>query len=234
MRMLIVLAMAACCAIRPLAADDKSDDKSNDTTTPATADAGSVLLDYSPFEKLPSWIQLGGQIRGRFEGVSGTSLANDTPEDYYASRIRMDLGIEPASWLRFFAQAQDARVGGYNTSPAPNTLYNPLDIRQAYIELNFEGTPGVRFRAGRQELLFGAERLIGPADCGISRTFDALDLTASAGRAKVDLIAASPVLIDPTRLDRQQPGEYLYGAYGSIRAVLPGMNLERTCCLSRT
>jgi hypothetical protein len=222
MRTFTILTVAAVSALGQLAADDNS----NGTTAPAAADTGAALLDYSPFEKLPSWIQLGGQIRGRFEDVSGTSLINNSPDAYYASRIRMDLGIQPASWLRFFAQAQDARVGAYNTSPAPSTLYNPLDIRQLYVELNIEGRPNIRFRAGREELLFGAERLIGPADWGISRTFDALDLTASAGRAKVDLFAGSAVLIDPTRLDRSKPGEHLYGAYGSIQRVLPGMNLE--------
>jgi hypothetical protein len=215
MRTLTVVTLAVLGAVGQLhAADDNP------------ADTGTPVLDFSPFEKLPSWIQLGGQIRERFEGPSGTSLTNNSRDDYDASRLRVDLGIEPAQWLRFFAEAQDARVGAYNTSPAPSTLYNPIDIRQLYVELNIEGKPNVRFRAGRQELLFGGERLIGPADWGISRTFDALDLTLSAGRARVDLIAGSAVLIDPTRLDRSKPGEHLYGAYGSIRQVLPGINLE--------
>jgi hypothetical protein len=222
MRTLIVWAIAALSAVGQLAADDNP----NATPPPADADNGTPILDYSPFERLPPWIQLGGQIRGRFEGVSGTSITNDGPDNYYASRIRMDLGIRPAQWLRFFAEAQDARVGAYNKSPAPSTLYNPIDIRQLYVELNLEGTGNVRLRAGREELLFGAERLIGPADWGMSRTFDALDLTLSEGRAKVDLIAGSVVLIDPTRLDRSKPGEHLYGAYGSVRQVLPGVNLE--------
>ena len=74
-------------------------------------------------------------------------------------------------------------MGAYNKSPAPSTLYDPLDLRQGYVELNFEGKTSVRFRAGRQEIAFGAERLIGPADWGISRTFDALDMTSRpAGR----------------------------------------------------
>lgn len=229
MRTFAVLTMAVLSALLHLeAADDNpaGDNPSGTTTPPAAADSGTVVLDYSPFEKLPSWIQLGGQIRERFEGTSGTSLINHSQDDYDASRIRVDLGIEPTSWLRFFAEAQDARVGAYNNSPAPSTLYNPIDIRQLYIELGTEGKRSVRFRAGRQELAFGGERLIGPADWGISRTFNALDLTLSAGRAKVDLIAGSAVLIDPTRLDGSKPGEHLYGAYGSIRQVLPGLNLE--------
>ncbi len=198
---------------------------SNNNAT-AAADGGTLLLDSSPFENLPAWLQLTGQIRGRFEGPSGTSLINSSPDDYYASRIRLGLGIKPVSWLRFFAEAQDARTAGYNTSPAPNTLYDPMDLRQGYVELSLEGSTSVRLRAGRQELLFGGERLIGPADWGMSRTFDAIDLRLSDGRAKIDFFAGSPVLIDPTRFDRHKPGEHVYGAYGSIRSVLPGMNVE--------
>ncbi len=176
--------------------------------------------------KLPAWLQLGGQIRGRFESPTGTSLANNSSDSYYLSRIRMNLGIRPTSWLRFFAEAQDARVAGYNTSPAPSTIYDPIDLRQAYAELKHEGTVSVSARVGRQELLFGGERLIGPADWGMSRTFDAADVKIAYRRVTVDWLAGSAVLIDPTRFDRHKPGEHFYGAYGSIRNVLPGMNVE--------
>jgi len=223
MRRSTLVAIVALSFSWKLAAADPAPD---DGPTPAAPDSGTVLLDNSPFEKLPSWIQIGGQIRGRFEGVSGTSLINNSPDNYYASRLRIDLGFKPTSWLRFFAQGQDARVGAYNKAPAPATLYDPLDLRQGYVELNFEGPASVRFRAGRQELAFGGERLIGPADWGISRTFDALDLTVSAGRAKVDFIAGSTVVIDPEGFDYHKPGEHVYGAYGSIRHLLPGINLE--------
>ena len=228
MRNFMLMALAAVSLVFQINAGqlNAADADANDQTATAGVPGGTVLLDASPFKKLPAWLEIGGQIRGRFEGVSGTSLLNNSPDDYYASRIRIHLGIKPTSWLRFFAEAQDTRVGAYNKSPAPSTLYNPLDFRQGYVELNFEGTAGVRFRAGRQELAFGSERLIGPADWGISRTFDALDLTLSAGRAKVDLIAGTAVLVDPSRIDPHKPGEHVYGAYGSIRGILPGMNLE--------
>jgi len=153
-------------------------------------------------------------------------MVNSASDTYYLSRIRVDFGIRPVSWLKFFAEAQDARVAGYNISPAPTTIYNPMDLRQGYIELDHEGTLDLSLTGGRQELRFGGERLIGPADWGMSRTFDAVDLSVSQGKAKVDLFAGSPVLIDSTRFDRHKPGEHLYGAYGSIRAVLPGMNVE--------
>jgi hypothetical protein len=175
---------------------------------------------------MPGWLQVGGQIRGRFEAVSGSSLLNSSADDYYLSRIRVDLAVKPAQWLRFFVQAQDARVGAYNTAPASTTYYNPLDLRQGYVELNYEGHVSATLRAGRQELAFGGERLIGPADWGMSRTFDALDLTLSRGRARVDFLAGSAVQVDNTRLDRHKPGEHFYGVYGSVKNPLSGMTVE--------
>jgi hypothetical protein len=186
------------------------------------------MVDYSPAKELPSWLTLGGQIRGRFEIPSGTSLIHNKQDGYYASRIRVTLGVQPTSWLRFFVEAQDARTAGYNSAVAPTTLYNPIDVRQLYFAIfhNQEAAFSWSFRAGRQELLFGSERVIGPADWGMSRTFDALDVTLGARNVKVDLLAASPVLIDDTRLDRHKPGEHFYGAYGSWRNPNPYLSLE--------
>jgi hypothetical protein len=132
------------------------------------------MKDVSPADKLPGWLKLGAQIRGRFEAPSGTSLANGASDDYYASRIRVSLLLRPVSWLNFFAEAQDARIAGSSVSPAPTTLYNPMDLRQGYIALKHEGVWGVQAKAGRQDVAFGGERLIGPADWGMSRTFDAV------------------------------------------------------------
>jgi hypothetical protein len=184
------------------------------------------MVDVPPAQYLPGWIQVGGQIRGRFEDTSGLSLLNSSPDAYYLSRIRADLMVKPFRWLRLFIQAQDARAGAFNSAPASSTYYNPMDLRQAYFELNYEGHLSAKLRAGRQELAFGGERLIGPADWGMSRTFDAIDLALTRGRARVDFLAGSAVQVDNSRFDRHKPGEHFYGVYGGIKGPLPGMTLE--------
>src|SRR5215472_12608456 len=108
-----------------------------------TSDNGELFVNRTPSELLPGWLQIGGQIRGRFEGPSGTSLANGSGDNYYASRLRVNLGIQPFRWLKFFTQAQDARVAGYNLPVAPTTLYDPLDLRQAYMQISSEDKWGV-------------------------------------------------------------------------------------------
>jgi Alginate export len=187
---------------------------------------GQILLNTTPGQYMPRWLQAGGQIRGRFEDTSGSSLLNNSSDAYYLSRIRVDLGVSPTRWLRVFVQAQDARAGAYNSAPASTTYYNPMDLRQGYVELAFEGRLSARLRAGRQELSFGGERLIGPADWGMSRSFDAVDLTLSRGRARLDFLAGSAVQTDNSRCDRHKPGEHFYGVYGGIKNPLPGMTVE--------
>jgi hypothetical protein len=192
----------------------------------AKPSGGLVMIDTPPAQYMPRWLQVGGQIRGRFENPSGTSLLNNSPDAYYLSRIRVDVSVKPTPWVRFFVQAQDARAGAYNTAPASTSYYNPMDLRQGYAELNREGFVSAKLRAGRQELSFGGDRLIGTADWGMSRTYDAIDLSLSHGRAKLDFVAGSAVQVDAERSDRHKPGEHFYGAYGSIKNPLPGMTVE--------
>jgi hypothetical protein len=213
-------------AVAPASLLAASSDKETDAAgAVAQPPSGTPWIEWSPTRSLPPWLHLGGQIRGRFEYPTGASMVNAGSDGYYLSRLRVELGIKPVSWLTFFAQAQDARTGAYNT-PAPTTMHDPLDLRQAYVSVAREGPVTATLRAGRQELAFGGERLIGPSDWGMSRTFDALDLSLVHGRARLDLLAGSPVLIDSSRFDRHKPGEHFYGAYGSVRNVAPGVNLE--------
>jgi len=100
-----------------LPAGARAQQPANPAQVAAKAPSGDLLIDRSPAEELPKWLQIRGQIRGRFESPSGTSMINSSPDAYYLSRIRVDLAIKPASWLKFFAQAQDARPA--NTSMAP-------------------------------------------------------------------------------------------------------------------
>ena len=50
--------------------------------------SGGLMLQTSPAQYLPGWLQIGGQIRGRFENTSGSSLLDDRSDAYYLSRIR--------------------------------------------------------------------------------------------------------------------------------------------------
>src|ERR1035438_7684771 len=66
-----------------LAASMQVSDGSSSDAGGSNAPASRSFADWSPVEKLPAWLQLGGEIRGRVERTSGTSLTNNAPDTYY-------------------------------------------------------------------------------------------------------------------------------------------------------
>ena len=187
----------------------------------------------APHTLLPSWLQLGAELRGRWETPSGIGYA-DSSSSYYLSRLRGNLTIRPVPWLRFFAQVQDSRVGGYPVSPAPSTIYNPADLRQGYVEIGSEGVRSMKARVGRQEMLFGSGRLIGGSDWGnCSRSLDAARLTYAQRGIKADLFEASPVQIDSSRFDRHKPGDHLWGSYFVFDRLISKSSVESYYLLRR-
>ena len=68
-------------------------------------------------EHLPNWLNIGGELRTRLEGFSGGGFRHDNDDLYLLTRVRLNLGIKPASWLKFQFQGQDAQVFGKNTKP---------------------------------------------------------------------------------------------------------------------
>ena len=108
---------------------------------------------------LPSWLIFGGDYRSRFEGYSGGSYKPNTTDAYLLSRLKLDLTIRPAAWMKFFIEGMDARA--LEKTPAVPTYQNTWDIRQAYIELGDTEKDIFGLRVGRQELMYGDQRLIG-------------------------------------------------------------------------
>ncbi len=122
---------------------------------------------------LPAWLKFGGDYRARFEGYTGGSFKPETTDAWLLSRLKLQLTISPTAWMKFFIEGMDAR--SLEKTPAVPTYQNTWDIRQAYGELGNLDTGIFGLRAGRQEMAFGEERLIGPsAWSNTERNWDAI------------------------------------------------------------
>jgi hypothetical protein len=173
-------------------------------------------------QALPSWLHFSGEFRDRAEGRTAYGFKAGIDDAYDLTRLRLNLDVAPKKWVRAFVQGQDARALGIDPSHLNSTLKDVFDLRQAYLEVKTGDKDGVSLRVGRQELIFGVERLVGGSDwTNTSRSFDAVRLGVTQGRAHVDIIAASVVAIDTVRFDKHVPGQNLYGAYASFADVLP-------------
>lgn len=173
---------------------------------------------------LPRWLTLGGDIRYRAEGQHHLDFDETQSQDFLLQRYRLRMGLAPSRYVRLAGELQDARVSWLAN---PNAgVKNPLDLRQAYVELGAENGFAV-LRAGRQRLAFGSERVIGASDWGnTARVFDAVDLRLQRGRDRVDIFSASVVAGNMNSWDHHQPGNNLHGFYASLGSAIPSAHLE--------
>ena len=184
---------------------------------PAQAPAPAKQAPADGREEWPGWLAVGGELRGRGEMFTAIGFRQGVEDLYYLSRIRLNATIQPRPWLRVFAQAQDSQALGYNARPFPNNITDTLDLRQAYVELGATKTEPWGLRIGRQEFIFGEERLVGASNWGnVARTFDAARLSYIRRGVRLDWFVSSVVAPVNNRFNRLQDGSNLYGFYSSL------------------
>jgi hypothetical protein len=192
-----------------------------------TGQTGAPGPDFALQSYLPSWWKLSVEERVRFESNQGFASRPDLDDNYVLHRLRFDTQFTIPGHFQLYLQAQDSRAFGYGTSPAPTSVQDRIDLRQAYLDWGDEETRNVRVRVGRQRLVFGEGRLVADPDwSNVGRAFDAARVTARFGPLKVDAFAASVVEAADGNWNRHRDANNLHGAYGSIGQVVPGATLE--------
>jgi hypothetical protein len=134
-----------------------------------------------------AWLRGQGKINPDFDS------SEDTAEDYGEVLERARLQAR-ATWgpVAVFAQVQDARTWGIESSTASNEANT--DLHQGYFELfgaKEEKKLSGYIRVGRQEIIYGKQRMIGGLNWApTARSFDALRLHGQAGMVDLDMFGA--------------------------------------------
>ena len=175
---------------------------------------------------LPAWLRFSGEFRSRMEGPTGLGFRSN--EDLFLlSRVRLNMKIQPASWLKFNFQGQDAQVFGRNPKPDGPPFQDRMDLRAAYVEMGDSEKAAFGLRAGRQELVFGEQRLIGHVSwLNTARTFDAVRATFRRNGYRLDAFASSVVNIRDAEFNRHADGNNFHGLYGGIEKLIPNTVIE--------
>ena len=170
---------------------------------------------------MPSWLRVRGEFRERVEGFDGAGFVDDRQDLYYLTRVRLNAAVTPTRLLSFQVQVQDARVARKTVGPVGVPFKAPFDLRMGYADVGDAKTP-FALRAGRQELAFGEQRLIGHVSwVNAARTFDALKLTFRQPAFSVDVFGASVVRIQEGEFDTSGYGNRLAGAYATATKLVP-------------
>jgi hypothetical protein len=171
--------------------------------------------------QLPAWVRLGVEHRGRLEGVSGAGFAANREDLYWLNRFRVTARFSIKPWLSAAVQTQDARVEGRNGPVAGAPFRDQFDLRLAHADVGNLERSRLAVRAGRQELAFGDQRLVGHVNwLNTARSFDAIRGVFRHKKIRVDGFAASVVQMQIDEFNWSGAGNYFYGADAPM-AVMP-------------
>src|SRR5687768_9316055 len=209
-------ALLICLSVAALRPPDTSFAQQAPQQTPATAAQAPPVARVPVFnranEALPAWLRVRGEFRERMEGFDSLGFTEARDDLYWLSRFRFNATVTPSKVLSFQAQVQDARVAKKTVGPTGAPFKAPFDLRTAFADVG-SATGPISARVGRQELVYGEQRLVGHVSwLNAARTFDAAKVTFRTKAFQVDAFGASVVRILDGTFDRSGAGNRFAGA----------------------
>ncbi|MBI4026238.1 MAG: alginate export family protein [Verrucomicrobia bacterium] len=149
-----------------------------------------------------------------------------TDDSYLLQRFRLGLRYQPDEWRNAYFQTQDSREIGSTRPDDPGFFGSEGDqnfaLRQANLTVaNFKECPfGVT--AGRQELSYGDERLVGAFDWNnIGRVFDGFKFRFQQAHWNLEAFAVMPVSQYTKHFDVPDADDKFYGMYYQMDYLAP-------------
>jgi hypothetical protein len=160
----------------------------------------------------------GGDVRMRFENKYNDRLGQlDNNYTLYRTRVYGDL------WYRDDFRVYAEYIGAWSVNqdiPPLPIDQNKSDLLNAFVDVKVAGLGGnpAYVRVGRQELLFGSQRLISPLDwANTRRTFQGVRGFRQTEKFDFDLFWVQPVAINPNTFDSVDNNQNFVGAWGTYR-----------------
>lgn len=149
-------------------------------------------MKHSPLHKNGnSYISFGGEARFQYFRYTNEN-SGEEPRDkdgYTLARYLFHADIHAGQSLRAFVQLQSSLVNGKPaTSPVEE---NPLEVHQAFVDVKLldRTKAGLTLRVGRQELLYGIQRILAVRDGPNNRhSFDAARAIYTSGNYRLDIL----------------------------------------------
>ncbi|MBU6401651.1 MAG: alginate export family protein [Verrucomicrobia bacterium] len=209
-------------------------------TAPNSTNTAGLLNDWlrQQWSAASAW-NVGGQTRLRYENkedfaapgwshapangggaVDFRQVGGDPNNSYLLYRQRLHLGYTPATWLTAYAEARESAAVNDDRRPSPDV--DTFDLQQGYVVLGDPQAFPLTAKVGRQEMIYGDERLIGNADWNnVPRTFDAAKLRYETQNFWVDAFASRVVLPLDGHFNLPNDYDWFSGLYASTRTLVP-------------
>ena len=168
-------------------------------------------------------IDMGGQYRMRFhdeQNIRGLGLTG-RDDQFLLHRTRLFANARYGDGFRLFGEFIDAESNYENFAPRQIEV-DRHDFLNLFGDLRFwEGPQGtMTLRAGRQELLYGSQRLISPLDWANTRQkFDGAKLLWQGENWNIDAFYTRPVTVRPYAFDTTDYQREFMGTFASYKAI---------------
>ncbi len=185
----------------------------------------SKVIFLQPLKFIPlsrdhnTYLSLGGEYRARVEHFTNE---NYTHEDrtFYSQRVDFHASLQFGEKLRLFGELYSGFVSGPDQIPLES---DEVDLHQGFLEWNPVNASNleVKVRLGRQEIGYGASRLVGIREGpNMRRSFDMALAMFRRKNSSVDLFYGNEVAISPFSFDNRSnifqegaPNPSFWGVY---------------------
>jgi hypothetical protein len=188
------------------------------------------------------WLSFGAQLRERVELWNnfnfGTPVGEGHDDAFLLTRLLFHADLHLTEHVRIFAQVKSAFItdrslpGGRRKSDV-----DEIDLQNGFLDLALPEWGGAKLvlRGGRQEMSFGAQRLVSPLDwTNARRTFDGASAILSWHGWQGTGFWARPVQVNRYSLNEWTKDEFFYGLYANgplgesaVRGDLYWLGLDR-------
>lgn len=171
------------------------------------------------------WLTLAGQLRGRGEYYNQFQFGDSKPDHsagYSLSRVRLSADLHASKYVRVFAEGKSSLSTDRDLTGGNAANVDTIDLQNLFADvvIPLHGKATVAVRGGRQELLFGVQRLVGPSDwTNVRRTFQGGSAIIQAFGWSVTPMWAEQVIFQQHGLSNASSDHKLYGAYASGQAA---------------
>jgi len=174
-------------------------------------------IKYIPLGADDWYLSLGGQARYRYDYFNNTSFgAGRQDEDgFHLFRFLGHADVHFGPNVRAFVQIDSSLEYGRTGGVRPGDMDN-VDFQQAFLDFNLplESANSVMLRVGRQELAYGAQRLVSPSDwSNVRRTFDGAKMVVETSTDTLEAFIVRPVTVTNNRLNGDDDHTWFSGIY---------------------
>jgi len=179
------------------------------------------------------WLTIGGQARERGEYFRQFLFGNSEPKQsdgYLLSRYRLSADLHVTRYFRMFAEGRSAfaldreLVGGRTTA-----FVDEFDLMNGFADVMIPlgQQASVTLRGGRQELIFGSQRLVGPGDfTQVPRAFEGGTAIGQIAGWTITPFWTQSVVIDKYRFNESTSDLEFFGVFGTGPLHVLPVNLD--------